>query len=216
MHINIYMNIYIYINMTKIKKEYLEYQSGEQQKSSSLKVGTILLYAGNETVVGGGANTNIQNNFLFCHGQKLNRTTNNYKYDELYKVIGTDYGVGDGGVGDFTVPDLRKKFLVGATENANTIHVDGINKRTGGTSSLHPDQYLHSHYINTGAKDTEGTMVYDRMSDNGHGVWNAQQLGYHSHTTFNLKADGTPYASTDAKNFYPHYCVINYIICYKA
>lgn len=46
--------------------------------------------------------------WLKCNGQAVSRTT----YAELYAVIGTTYGTGDG-LNTFTLPDLRGEFLRG-------------------------------------------------------------------------------------------------------
>ena len=65
-------------------------------------VGVVLPFAG----------SGAPNGYLICDGQEISRT----EYPELYKVIGTTYGEGDGST-TFNVPDYRETVLVGAGEN---------------------------------------------------------------------------------------------------
>lgn len=69
---------------------------------ADVPVGTIMPYGGSNPVDG----------FLLCQGQAVNRTT----YAELFKVIGTAFGAGDGST-TFNVPDLRETVPVGVGEN---------------------------------------------------------------------------------------------------
>ena len=56
----------------------------------------------------------IPSGYLLCNGQALSRTA----YSELFAVIGTAFGTGDGS-STFNVPDLREMAIVGAGENTN-------------------------------------------------------------------------------------------------
>lgn len=47
-------------------------------------------------------------NFMFCRGQELSRT----EYSDLYKIIGTTYGIGNGTT-TFNLPDFRDRTGVG-------------------------------------------------------------------------------------------------------
>ena len=62
------------------------------------------------------------NGWLLCHGQAISRTD----YAELFAVIGTAYGSGDGST-TFNVPDIRNKFL----EGASTTNPVGTEKSAG-------------------------------------------------------------------------------------
>ena len=66
--------------------------------------------------------------WLVCDGTAVNRTT----YADLFAVIGTSYGAGDGAT-TFNVPDMRAKFPFGY----NPFHALGV---TGGT-------YDHTHTL---------------------------------------------------------------------
>ena len=52
------------------------------------------------------------NNWLICDGSAVSRTT----YAELFAVIGTTYGTGDGST-TFNLPDLRGNVAIGASED---------------------------------------------------------------------------------------------------
>lgn len=69
-----------------------------EEVSLALPVGVVLPYVGHDT----------PNEFLFCNGQAVSRTT----YANLFQVIGTYYGAGDGST-TFNLPDLRGRGLIG-------------------------------------------------------------------------------------------------------
>lgn len=72
---------------------------------SNLLIGEIIEYAG-ESIPGG---------YLVCDGSAVSRT----EYSELFDVIGTLYGSGDGST-TFNLPDLRGKVVTGLnTTNSN-------------------------------------------------------------------------------------------------
>jgi microcystin-dependent protein len=74
---------------------------------SNAVIGTIVPYAGTTAPYG----------YLMCDGSEVSRT----KYYQLFNVIGTTYGEGDGST-TFKVPDLRESVPVGVGRNTtNTI-----------------------------------------------------------------------------------------------
>lgn len=78
--------------------------------SDTLPIGAVISYGG----------LNAPSNWLICDGSAISRT----EYAELYSVLGTIYGAGDGS-NTFNLPDLRDKFILGAGNN----HISG---ETGG------------------------------------------------------------------------------------
>ena len=66
-------------------------------------VGSIIPFAG----------SSIPTGYLLCNGAVVSRAT----YANLFRVIGTAYGAGDGST-TFKLPDLRDRFLEGAGTNA--------------------------------------------------------------------------------------------------
>ena len=94
--------------MTQLNKRTFEPDLLEEV-AIALPVGAVLAYAGHST----------PDEFLFCNGQAVSRTT----YAKLFQVIGAFYGAGDGST-TFNVPDLRGRGIVGdrimdATDSGN-------------------------------------------------------------------------------------------------
>ena len=92
-------------------------------------IGSIISYGGTTAPVG----------FLLCQGQAVSRTT----YAELFAVIGTSFGSGDGST-TFNVPDLREATTKGV----------GLTSKSS------------SHYSSTGI--SLGGFIDDRVQDHYH------------------------------------------------
>lgn len=80
--------------------------------------GVLMPYAGSVAPTG----------WLLCNGQQVSRTT----YANLYAVVGTTYGTGDGS-STFHVPDLRGRAIVGAGTGAQDGN-SGTGAISGGTA----------------------------------------------------------------------------------
>lgn len=78
-------------------------------------IGTIYAFAGN----------NIPKGYLPCNGSAISRTT----YADLFAVIGTTYGSGDGS-STFNLPNLTDKFIQGS-DTAGTVKSAGLPNITG-------------------------------------------------------------------------------------
>jgi len=61
-------------------------------------IGTVLSYAG----------TTVPANYMIADGSEISRTS----FSELFNIIGTTYGAGDGST-TFNLPDLSDKFVLG-------------------------------------------------------------------------------------------------------
>ncbi len=70
--------------------------------------GTVLPYAGS-------ALPGNPNDYLFCNGAAVSRST----YSNLFTAIGTNYGVGDGST-TFNIPDLRGRVIAGQDDMGGT------------------------------------------------------------------------------------------------
>lgn len=81
-----------------------------------MPIGGILPFAGNGAVPAG---------YLLCDGAAVSRTM----YSDLFSVIGTTYGAGDGST-TFNLPDLTDKFIEGHT-TAGTSKNAGLPNITG-------------------------------------------------------------------------------------
>jgi microcystin-dependent protein len=85
--------------------------------------GTILIFAGAEAKLPAG--------YALCNGATASRTT----YAELYNLIGTTYGVGDG-VTTFNLPDLRQRFPLGVYSTTPSLGLTGGSFTCSGTTDV--------------------------------------------------------------------------------
>lgn len=139
--------------------------------------GTILPYAGSVAPDG----------YLMADGSNVSRTT----YANLFSVIGTTYGVGDGS-NTFTLPNLVGKVIVGLNSNDTDFNALG---KTGGskTNKLTPKNYEFNNWMSEGFPDQDVNTYIDGGSS----------MGIHTRTISN---DNEP-----VNNLQP-YVVLNYII----
>ena len=104
----------------------------EGEGGDTLPIGAMLPYG----------NTTPPENWLICDGSEVSRTT----YAELFNVIGTSYGSGDGTT-TFNLPDKRGRVSVG--RNSSDTSFDVLGERGGAkTVTLTVDQMpKHTHNI---------------------------------------------------------------------
>ena len=147
-------------------------------------IGSILPFGG----------TTAPNGFFLCEGQALSRTD----YKELFGVIGTSFGVGDGST-TFNLPDLRGEFLRGAGTNSHS------GEGNGGTVGQHQ---AATSIGTTYSTNTGGINFYAPNYDYS----NADTFGPSSQGVINLNGAyvaGTTNASIKAR---PTNTSVNYII----
>lgn len=100
----------------------------------------------------------IPENWLVCNGQAVSRM----EYEDLFNVLGTTFGVGDGST-TFNLPDIKGKTLVGQDEDDADLDTIG---KTGGekTHTLTIDEMpSHNHYVYFG-KNSFGAGDYSNNS----------------------------------------------------
>lgn len=113
-----------------------------------LPVGTIWDYAGSTAPTG----------WFLCAGQAISRTT----YVELFTVISTTYGTGDGST-TFNIPDLRgrstfgKDNMGGVAANRITTAGSGVDGLTLGAVGGNEFGQAHSHTGTTGTESATHT-----------------------------------------------------------
>ena len=155
---------------------------------SSLTVG---IPAGAIQMYGG---TTAPSGWLICDGSAISRTT----YVDLFNVIGTTYGSGDGST-TFNIPNLKGRVPVGLDSSDTSFDTLG---ETGGSKSLQE----HAHEVWWGDKVFG---ISNSVAPTGN-VWNTIGLRDASQGTA-LKAISN--GSGHSGNLQP-YLVVNYIISY--
>lgn len=97
-------------------------------------------------------------NFLYCNGAAISRTV----YSELYAVVGTKFGIGDGST-TFNTPDLRGQFIRGQDDGRGLDPDAGARAAVNGSGagdaigSSQSDAFRsHRHAISTSDTDTLG------------------------------------------------------------
>lgn len=129
-------------------------------------------------------------NWLFCHGQAVNRTT----YAALFAAIGTVGGIGDGST-TFNIPDHRGRALIGKDNmggtpaNRVTAAVSGVAATTLGATG--GDQRLQAH--------NHTATVNDPMHDHTLPSYNNANSGPQiedANTTGSLQGAATGFSAT--------------------
>lgn len=182
-------------------------------------IGTILEFAGSTAPA----------NYLMCAGGAVSRTV----YAELFAVIGTTYGSGDGST-TFNVPDRRGRVGVGAGTGGGAVYPLG---GTGGSKDAVVVSHSHTASSSFSGNNMSGYCTADRLGIGdskavNNGVLSAQsyydnsigsaQYASGSHYTTKITFSGTPSGSVSTtvnstgesgtnKNLQP-YIVQNYII----
>lgn len=91
--------------------------------------------------------------WFLCNGQAISRTT----YADLFALIGTHYGVGDGTT-TFTLPDLRAMFIRQGADD-NWYVPDGVAAAGGEASHVLTIPELPAHHHTVSHSNAAGTSV---------------------------------------------------------
>jgi microcystin-dependent protein len=154
-------------------------------------IGSIYMYAGSTAPTG----------YLICDGQAVSRST----YSDLFSVIGTTYGSGDGST-TFNIPNLKGKVIVGVDSNDSDFDTLG---ETGGekTHTLTIDEMpKHDHKANE--DNANDQFAYHSSTISAYGSTVATGYGlYRGNNTAKTGGD-------QPHNIMQPYMVLNYIIRY--
>jgi len=130
--------------------------------ADSVPTGAVMVYA-----PFGATGQTMPEGFLECDGSAVSRTT----YSDLFNLIGTTYGTGDGST-TFNIPDLGGRVPLGAgTGSGLTTRTLGS---TGGSSTVTigtPVFHSHTVYVANPVNFTvyygDGTGSYPRRASGG-------------------------------------------------
>jgi microcystin-dependent protein len=168
------------------------------------KVGGIILFGGNT----------IPTYWLECDGSAISRTA----YSELFAIIGTTYGTGDGST-TFNIPDVRDRFIIGksGTYALGSTGGDTITLATGNLPShAHlmandNDFTNHTHEFAIAWKTVGATFIGLGTAEDDFYDDDTSSAGAHNHGGY------TGYAgevSPDSFSVKPSYLGLRSIICY--
>ena len=166
------------------------------QIANATKIGTIITFPVNVTPTG----------FLECNGTLISRTA----YADLFAVIGTTYGAGDGST-TFKIPDLRGEFIrgfdngrgvdAGRTIGSSQADAYGSHSHTGSTNSTG----AHTHGYTGNVANQNSSIDIGFGSSNGvFGAATTSSAGAHSHTV-TINASGS--TETRPRNIAMMYCI---------
>lgn len=188
------------VRMNNIRFEGDVYINGTPIPLDTIPTGTILPYS----------SKTIPSGYMICDGRALSRTD----YAELFSVIGTTYGSGDGST-TFNLPNIKGRVVVG--QDANDTTFDTIAK-TGGSKYLQQHTHgmnsggAHSHLVYSSFQAGGSDQSYASVNSVGSGTNNKWRSGdaratddsKHTHTIKNA-------GSGDSQNLQP-YIVLVYMI----
>lgn len=170
--------------MVKITNQQIEFDSNNQT-SPYPPIGTILLWGGSNI-------DDLGSDYLLCNGTVKDVS----EYSELFEIIGYTYGSGT----QFKVPDFRARFPLGG---------DDSNLGTkGGVNQLDDAHYPHTHSLTFNEVKKASKRGAETV-----GFW---QSGNNTTTTSVNTSTATIVTpnneSSAQKEYYPKYCIVNYII----
>lgn len=124
--------------------------------ADGVPLGGILPFAGNGAVPAG---------YLLCDGAAVSRTV----YPDLFSVIGTTYGAGDGST-TFNLPDLTNKFIEGSAA-AGTVKQAGLPNIVGTVKLIQvADEFSHPTGAFYGSRDPVSIVGQKIASNNIRGI----------------------------------------------
>jgi microcystin-dependent protein len=142
--------------------------------------------------------------WLTCDGSAVSRAT----YADLFAVIGTTFGVGDGST-TFNLPDMRDRFPVGASGTKAIASTGGAETVTLSSGNLP----AHTHTVTIPVSTV--TSVSDEPDANkilGGGLVYTSYLNEDENLRpFNTGSTG----SGTAVDIIPKYAAVRYVICFK-
>lgn len=165
---------------------------------ANAEIGEIKLYPG----------STAPPRWLLCNGDLISRTT----YSDLFDVIGTTYGGGDGST-TYAIPDFKGRMPIGVGEsaaNGHTAHTlgqsDGEETHTLVSGELASHQHWHVNNNNQ-ARLAGGS---DRNTGNGYAGYWGMGGDWNAFWSFGNTTGST--GSNTAHNTMSPYLTVNFII----
>ena len=137
-----------------------------------------------------------------CDGKTLSRTT----YEQLFNVIGTTYGSGDGS-NTFNIPDLRGRVPIGSTMSSATSPAltDNITTKTIGDKAGNADMIIPYH------RHTRGGNWYSSSGSSTGSAFKTTSSQKYTTTAYTGYAEGSTSGNRTGANMPPYLTMIYYI-----
>jgi microcystin-dependent protein len=112
--------------------------------------------------------------WLACDGSAVSRST----YSDLYGVIGTTYGAGDGST-TFNLPDLRGRVVVGYAASGGHADVSTLGNNDGVSAANRRPKHRHTAHSHTSLVDSNvaGAATGVEGSSGLHGSYTGASTG---------------------------------------
>ena len=151
--------------------------------ANGMNPGVIEAYASNTAPSG----------YLLCNGQAVSRTT----YANLFKVIGTTYGAGDGST-TFNVPNLNGRVVVGKSSSTFTTlgQTGGEINSTLSTANLP----AHTHTV-TPKGTVSSTFTGSSVTTSSAGAHTHTLSAYFQNSSIYWSADGSVYGIRGSEDY---------------
>jgi microcystin-dependent protein len=165
----------------------------DELDASKALPGFINTYAGSSAPTG----------WLICNGSAISRST----YSDLYAVIGTTYGIGDGST-TFNIPDFRAASPAGAGTST------GYTANETLTLGTKYDDQAQGHWHTVGAKDNHDVIRRYVGAGGGNGGASGSSSSaqdYQAETMITNGSNGTPRVGSVTKG---KQLAVNFIIKY--
>ena len=147
------------------------YKNGVEIGGESLPIGSMIPY---------GSQNNVPSNWKICDGSEVSRTT----YADLFNVIGTSYGAGDGST-TFNLPNKRGRVSVGLDSSQTEFNT--IGKKGGEKTHQLKVEELPSH-----AHTVKGTVGSGGYAE-GVSFGNSPNPGYTSWVSMSAVGGNQPH-----------------------
>ena len=147
------------------------YKNGVEIGGESLPIGSMIPY---------GSQNNVPSNWKICDGSEISRTT----YADLFNVIGTSYGAGDGST-TFNLPNKRGRVSVGLDSSQTEFNT--IGKKGGEKTHQLKEEELPSH-----AHTVKGTVGSGGYAE-GVSFGNSANPGYTSWVSMSAVGGNQPH-----------------------
>ena len=137
-------------------------QKGEEgPQGGGAPVGQIVAWSGSAG--------SLPSGYFLCDGSAISRST----YAALFGVVGTTHGSGNGS-STFNIPDLRDRFIVGASNSTGDSSYPGISPgSTGGSADAVIVSHSHNHNL-SGSTNNAGSHSHNVSG-------NSNNAGSHAH-----------------------------------